>query len=289
MKKILSILLVFGMAMNVSACTKEHDAQNDEVPPHQQGNQGSDGPDRTKKEGVTRLVTYNVGVFNKYITDDYQLIADMMKEIDADAVCMNELDSCTTRTRNVFQLQRVAGLLGNWDYEFGAAMPYKGGKYGEGIATKEKAVKKFSVVLPKGEGAEPRVLVVMELPKYVIATTHLDHVSALAEFPQVELITKTLKERYGNSNKPVFLGGDMNAKPGSETIKELEKDWTTISITGFGTFPSDSPKSCIDFIMQLNNGVKCEVVGSEVMRSFKSGDVSKASDHLPVMVDVKIK
>ena len=193
MKKILSILLVFGMAMNVSACTKEHDAQNDEVPPHQQGNQGSDGPDRTKKEGVTRLVTYNVGVFNKYITDDYQLIADMMKEIDADAVCMNELDSCTTRTRNVFQLQRVAGLLGNWDYEFGAAMPYKGGKYGEGIATKEKAVKKFSVVLPKGEGAEPRVLVVMELPKYVIATTHLDHVSALAQLPQVELITKTLK------------------------------------------------------------------------------------------------
>lgn len=44
-------------------------------------------PERTeapaKAPGVTRLVTYNVGVFNKYIRDDYRLVADMMREIGA--------------------------------------------------------------------------------------------------------------------------------------------------------------------------------------------------------------
>ena len=33
-----------------------------------------------KAEGITRLVTYNVGVFNKYIADDYPLITAMMQE-----------------------------------------------------------------------------------------------------------------------------------------------------------------------------------------------------------------
>lgn len=47
---------------------------------------------------TVRLVTYNAGTFNKYIADDYPLVAEMMREVGADAVCLNELDSCTTRT-----------------------------------------------------------------------------------------------------------------------------------------------------------------------------------------------
>jgi len=52
---------------------------------------------------TVRLVTYNAGTFNKYIADDYPLVAEMMREVGADAVCLNELDSCTTRTGGVFQ------------------------------------------------------------------------------------------------------------------------------------------------------------------------------------------
>ena len=49
----------------------------------------------SRQTATIRLVTYNVGVFNKYIADDYPLVAGMMREIEADAVCLNELDSCT--------------------------------------------------------------------------------------------------------------------------------------------------------------------------------------------------
>ena len=58
---------------------------------------------------TVRLVTYNAGTFNKYIADDYPLVAEMMREVGADAVCLNELDSCTTRTGGVFQLERGGG------------------------------------------------------------------------------------------------------------------------------------------------------------------------------------
>ena len=127
-----------------------------------------------------------------------------------------------------------------------------------------------------------------DVEDYVICTSHLDHVSSEAQLGQVELITKTMKERYGDSGKPVFLGGDMNATPSSETGKLLQKDWEILTITGFGTFPSDNPSKCIDYIMQLKGTPKCEVVGSQILRWFKSGDVTKASDHLPVMLDIKL-
>ena len=86
MKKYLMTLLMLGLACNAAACMEDEPFYDTEIPPHV-------SIDNSKGEGVTRLVTYNVGIFNKYIKDDYQLIADMMKEIDADAICMNELVS----------------------------------------------------------------------------------------------------------------------------------------------------------------------------------------------------
>ena len=61
---------------------------------------------------TVRLVTYNAGTFNKYIADDYPLVAEMMREVGADAVCLNELASCTTRPGGVFQLERIARAMG---------------------------------------------------------------------------------------------------------------------------------------------------------------------------------
>ena len=196
MKKYLMTLLTLGLACNAAACMEDEPFYDTEIPPHA-------SIDNSKGEGVTRLVTYNVGIFNKYIKDDYQLIADMMKEIDADAICMNELDNNTNRTRHVYQLftnrtgkdvhqaRDLAAKLG-MEWHFSKAIDRDGGEYGEGVTTRKKAVNKFSVALPKGVGAEPRVLVVMEMEDYVICTSHLDHVSSEAQLGQVELITSII-------------------------------------------------------------------------------------------------
>ncbi|MDO5036383.1 MAG: endonuclease/exonuclease/phosphatase family protein [Porphyromonas sp.] len=274
-------LLALGLLLALGACNTGTNPDDFVVPPHRET--------VAKPEGAIRLMTYNVlrFVYDQNDPYNYSTIASMVKEKEVDAICLNELDKHTTRSRNDDQLQLFAQALGGWDYEFGSAMPYKGGDYGEGIATREPAVRQFSIPLPKGSGAEPRVLVVMELEDYVIATTHLDHVSSEAQLGQVEKITAEIAKLYKDSDKPVFLGGDLNATPDSKTIKLLEQSWRRLSSTQ-PTFPSRSPKSCIDYIFQYINGVECEVLHTEVIRFMSSGNPATASDHLPVIVDVKI-
>lgn len=277
-----TLLVVAAMLfVGFISCSSDDNADDFEIPPHVE--------DTGKPEGALRLMVYNVAVFNNDPNDplNYQTIANMVKEKDADLVCLNELDSLTTRTAKDYQLEKFANIIGNWDFHYASAMPHRGGSYGEGIATKEKAIKKFSVPLPKGVGAEPRVFVVMEMEDYVIATTHLDHAVPEAQADQVRIINETIEELYGNSNKPVFLGGDLNARPGSETINTFEKNWTFLSSPQY-TFPSHKPDRTLDYILQYNNGVKVELLHSEVVKFFKSGDPKVASDHLPVIVDVRI-
>lgn len=273
-----TILIFLACFTCLTSCSSNNSDEDFIIPPHitEQG----------KQENALRIMTYNIATFTRDPNNlhNYQTIANMVLEKEADLVCLNELDSCTTRTGKIYQLEKFANIL-NWDFKYGAAMPYKGGTYGEGIATKEKAIKKFTVALPKGDGAEPRVLVVMEMEDYVIATTHLDHSNEAAHKAQVNLITETMNKHYKNSEKPVFLGGDLNAKPDSETMQLVKKDWEILSVT-MPTFPSHKPTACIDYIIQYKNGVKVDLVNSQVLRWFNTGDASTASDHLPVIVDV---
>lgn len=295
LKNRLTILLLLGLSLPATACSKGDNTHDPETPPHIKPIE-PEKPAKDyypKKEGVTRLVTYNVGIFSKYMDDgSYRMIADMMTEAGADAIGISELDSCTVRTKRVFQLKKFAEQLGTeWNYCFNRAMAHDGGAYGDGIASREKPIRTFAVPLPKGDGAEPRVMVVAEFAKYVFATTHLDHVSALAQAGQVDQIDKVIRSEFGDSKKPVFLGGDFNARPDSPTIARLMTGWTILTPHGAADFThsSQKPNKCIDYIMLWNgNGAKCEVIGTKIMLDFNKGDIKEASDHIPVLVDVKL-
>ena len=180
-------------------------------------------------------------------------------------------------------MKRFAELMG-WEYVYAKAMPYQGGYYGTGLACKDKILKKFSIALP--QGGEPRTVAVAELEDYIIASTHLD-LQKETQLEEVEVINKTFTELYKDCSKPIFLLGDMNAEPNSETIQMLKTCWDVLSVEG-NTYSSHNPNKCIDFILQLKNGVKCEVIESKVPTVFHTGDVTQASDHLPIYVDVKI-
>lgn len=238
---------------------------------------------------TVRIMTYNVGTFTKFEDNSLRMVASMVKETGADVISINELDSCTVRTGGVYQLEKFAAEMGGWNYRFGAAMPYDGGAYGDGLAVRSDAevLDTWSVVLPQGDGAEPRALVVMELDDYVIASTHLDHVSFDAQVQQVRAITEVMKLRYAGYAKPVFLCGDTNAAPDSDTMKEFSKSWTVLSPAD-KTYPSDSPEICIDYILALKGAGKYELVKSSVLQEFTSGDVASASDHRPVYAEVKV-
>ena len=238
------------------------------------------------------LATYNVGVFGKSGTNTTQMIASMMKELGVQVLSMNELDSCTLRHPE-FQLKEFADAMGGWNYNFAPAMSYQGGKYGVGTVSDPglEVTGKRNLTLPKGDGSEQRALAVTVFEDFVFCSTHLDHRSADAQLEQAKLISAWAELFYGDSDKPVFLCGDMNAYPDSETIKLLKQDWTILSPLEF-TYSAKNPKKCIDYIMLYNNAAhadgRVKVTDAGIVSQFNSGDVTVASDHLPVYLKVKL-
>ncbi len=240
-----------------------------------------------KDPGAFRITAYNVGVFSKYTDDSTSEIADIMHEIGADAVAVCELDSCNRR-HATFQLEQFAQALGGWNFRFGSAMQWAGGAYGTGVVTSAEIYEGFDIKLPEGDGYEPRVCVVAETKDYVLAAVHLDHSNDDVRLEQARIITDELQSRYGRSRKPVFLCGDLNAAPGSLTLKQLSEDWVILSEQA-PTYPSDSPRECIDYILALKNHAEYTVTGTSVLTESKSADMAQMSDHLPVFVDVMVK
>ena len=125
--------------------------------------------DKSKEVAFT-MVQYNVGVFSKYAESGIAAVAGAVKEMAADVVTLNELDSCTSRTGNVYQLEAFASAMGKWAYHYASAMPYKGGAYGVGVASRPdwKIIRTDKVILPKFDGNEPRALAVVEYEDFVI-------------------------------------------------------------------------------------------------------------------------
>lgn len=240
--------------------------------------------------GTLRIVSYNVGVFHKSGYNKMNMVADMLNEMKADVAGIQELDSCATRTGGVYQLRAFADALGDWNYRFAPAIPFQGGTYGIGIVSKKKfrILDSWAMTLDRGKGAEQRALNVVEFPKFVLAATHLDHRSDAAQLAQAKAITEALSARYAGMHKVVILCGDFNAKPGSKTIRELKKNWTIVSAQN-NTYDSSRPKQCIDYIMVLDNNSSYVLRHTAVASKFDDGDVTQASDHLPVYIDIKPK
>ncbi len=280
MKRIVTFLALAAVLAGLASCNcgkKEKPAEDKGIAPSKT---------YVKPEGALRIVQYNVGVFSKEIENSIPMVAAMMQELGADAMTVNELDSCNTR-HNTYQLADLAAALGGWNYYYSCAMPYREGAYGVGVTVKDKILDSFTIHLPKGEGTEPRACSVVETEKFVLASTHLDYKSMPSMVIQAKTINDALVEKYSKVSKPVFLAGDMNATPDSDVLAELGKYWKVISSTK-PTIPVVEPRKCIDFVLVLNNGASVEVLGTAVPTVFEHGDVTVASDHLPVYVDVKI-
>ena len=60
-----------------------------------------------KPRKALRIMTYNVGAFSKYMENSSDMVAAMIKEVGADIVGFNELDSCNAR-HNVNQIEELA-------------------------------------------------------------------------------------------------------------------------------------------------------------------------------------
>lgn len=260
-----------------------------------------------KGKETIRIVTYNVGVFGKWDLSSEHYTASIMQELAPNVIALQELDSCTTRSGiERYQAKEFAGAMGeDWDYFYASALiPYKKGTYGIGMAwdrSKHTVVRNFKVKIPRVKASENRALAVVEYEDMVVASTHLNG-NAEDVMPSVELINDTLKALYGQSEKPVFLCGDFNAKPENPAMAFLREHWTILTPEGAtgvggknrGVTPApqhiqEVKGNCIDYIMLLKNDAKVTLLDSKICFRFENGSAFESSDHLPVFVDVLLE
>lgn len=224
-----------------------------------------------------KILSYNVR--NCRGMDDsinYHRIADIITYINPDAVVLQELDSATMRSNRKAVLDELA-LLTGMNKTYGASIEFQGGKYGIGVLTKDKPVSWKVIPLPGRE--EKRGLLIVELNGYLICSTHFS-LTEEDRVASVEIINNALKDYI----KPVFLGGDFNAVPGSEVITNIEQRWFMLNNPENPTIPSNNPQRCIDFIFAANYTGHTFVTKQTMVE-----DEPVASDHLPVWVEVAFK
>ena len=281
------IISILALAICFTACSKDS-GSNEDGPMHE-GTEILKDPIAKKANGSFRIMSYNVGTIRKFTNTDFtkkdniRLLADIIREAEADAVCFQELDSCTRRN-DYFQIKElVEAIDSKWQYHFAPAIEYQDGKYGSGIAAKRSGAHTYSIPIPTIPGSEDRVVAVMEYDDYVIASTHLNG----SQPDQVRIINDEIRTRYADSDKPVFLGGDMNAQPHHEMMLEFKKEWVILSSTGRTTVQDRT--ACIDYILQFKNKAKiAKVTRSQVITAALAGDVCIASDHYAIYADVKL-
>ena len=220
-----------------------------------------------------RVMSYNV--HNCIGSDKVKSIercAEVVRKAHPDVVAIQEVDSCTRRNKR-YVLGEMAEYAGYHAY-FGPTIPYKGGKYGIGVLSKKPALSVEFHPLPCRK--EPRGLLVGEFKKYSLLCTHL----SLNEEDRVTSVGIIRDVVSKLKNKPVFIAGDMNARPTSAPMMAFKEFCTVLNDENKFTISALNPRACIDYVLGTNGSFS--VIKDHVIYN------SLASDHLPLWVDVKI-
>jgi endonuclease/exonuclease/phosphatase family metal-dependent hydrolase len=209
---------------------------------------------------------------------NHQRVVSLLKAINADIVAIQEVDSATQR--NPFDVMSFLGKETGMYHIFHGNIPYKGGRYGIGILSSEKPKKTAYITLPGTE--EKRGVVIAEFKRYIFMSTHL----SLTDSDRVAS-ARIINEYIRKTKKQAYIAGDFNDMDlDGEMFSTFYHEWEVIS-PDIVTFPANSPKKRIDFIMARKNK-KNKVVKSGIPQVVGI-DLGKTSDHLPLCIDVRKK
>ena len=221
-----------------------------------------------------RVLTYNVhhceGTDGKY---DYDRIAGIINRLKPDIAALQEIDVKTSRASGIDQAAVLADLTG-MNYRFGRAIDFDSGQYGLAILSRFEMRDVANTPLPTQPGSEPRIALAARIrpdagPRQIICiNTHLCHRNN-----QVRTMQTTQLNEFADpdSDVPVIMAGDFNARPTSEPMNVLlESNWTD----------AVAPQSRIDYVL-LRKDDPWEIVNVEII------DEPVASDHDPVLVTLR--
>lgn len=250
----------------------------------------ADSEKEKEKEVVQslRIMSYNIHHANppsKPEIIDIDAIVKTIAAQDPDFVALQEVDVNTERSGEGNQAEIIAERLGMY-YHFGKALDYGGGEYGTAILSKYPLEDETVHRLPNapGDNTEQRVLTLAKTnipggPEIIFGSTHLDYkATSPSRIIQLQEIVKISQE----AESPIILGGDFNAKEGSETIDLLKSTFTLTCTNCPPTIPVINPNRAIDFIVFNHPEQNFET------RSHKVINETYASDHLPIVAVIDL-
>jgi endonuclease/exonuclease/phosphatase family metal-dependent hydrolase len=242
---------------------------------------------------MIRLLTYNVhrclGVDGRL---DVGRVAAVIAAQAPDIVALQELDVGRARTGGVDQAHEIALRLG-MTARFHAARTVEEERYGDAILTAlpERLIKNGPLPgHPRFRRLEPRgalwVAIKVGGVELEVLNTHLGLV------PREQRIQAAALKGPGwlgrtDRRGPLVVTGDLNAGRASATFRALMAGMTDARAAagagrGTPTFPSQMP------VLQLDHVLVSEGVGVCAVTTPMDALTRRASDHLPLVVDLEI-
>ncbi len=212
---------------------------------------------------------------------DFEIMAETIKNCQADVVGLNEMRDKGIRLGYTAQTKKLSLLTGLENYYFAKAIDVGGKRnpYGNGILSRIPIVNAETIIIPDPEiktgkeSYETRCLLKTELENgYTVLVTHF----GLNEDEQknaVETVLANLKD------EKCILMGDFNITPENEILKPIRermKDTAVCFSSPLLSFPSDKPEIKIDYIFVSSD---VEILNADIPSVV-------ASDHRPHIAEV---
>jgi endonuclease/exonuclease/phosphatase family metal-dependent hydrolase len=272
--------------LDLRRCALHHLGRDLELPWRVEG--------RAARPDTLRVMTYNV---HSCIGMDGKLspgrVARVIARHRPDIVALQELDVGRRRTGGVDQAHQIARLL-QMEFHFHPAIHLQEERYGDAILTHLPMRLVRAGRLPRPAARpwlEPRGALWAAVDtggglELQVVNTHLG-LSQGERWEQVETLLGDEWLGHPDCRPPVILCGDLNARPGSRVCRRIvaHLDDAQRKIEGHRagpTFASRYPTVRIDHIFV---SAEIEVVSVEVLRTSMT---RVASDHLPVLVEIRI-
>jgi len=242
-----------------------------------------------------KIMSYNVKAFEGQTNDPelmfrIQPFADEIKKYNPDIICIQELETHTSRQEARELLTELGSMLGMYPL-FGFSYLKDIGWYGNGILSKYPIMNSFSDLLPydKNKSHDQRSYVAADILIPVqgapegktirIVNTHLDHRNDSPDYGQRAVHAKYIIDNAFDSNIPTIIVGDMNESPTGTNSKAIAAFNAVCDriCDNTGTFGG----SKLDYIFGYPQNAWTKV-------DYTVDRTNRLSDHYPIMGTVRL-
>jgi len=281
-------------------------------------------PTRINNDSIFSIVTYNIGYLSgmtnnlaiekpkSLFDNNLQTITNQFKKINPDIIAFQEIDFDSKRSYHINQQNEIAKLgynfIGeaiNWDKKY-LPFPYfpismQFGKIlsGQSILSKYKIVNQERFILKRNKTNSfyydafylDRLAQIIKIKirreTLVLINVHLEAFHQETRLKQTKKVIE-LYRRYSNKYPTILLGdfnSDINYNDASiNLLLKLNKTGNAVFNTKDiqNTFNSKKPTERLDYIFYNTDFIK--FIDGRVLTEFE-----QASDHLPLLMNFKIK